>query len=85
MVTTAGSAQFRHILGVLRQSGVEPMLSTGVARVDSGSLRVNSVVHDPAREHSWSGTRKFRSMKINAHEQQNELAQRNERSGPCSR
>ena len=56
MVTTTGfrSSQFRHILGVLRQSGVEPMLSTGVARLDSGSLRVSSVVHEPLVSIAWS-------------------------------
>lgn len=142
IVTTNGfrSAQFRHILTTLRQLGVEPMLSTGVGHIDTASLRLGSVVHEPfvsidwtrsttlsrrskraldicgasvglllglplmiaatllikledrgpvlyrsariGKEHQPFDMLKFRSMRINAHDEKNDLAQRNERSGP---
>jgi exopolysaccharide biosynthesis polyprenyl glycosylphosphotransferase len=142
IVTTTGfrSQAFRNLLEVLSQAGVEPMLSTGVAHLDTARLRLGSVVHEPMVSIDWhqpgraftmtkraidiAGAAialtvaapvlllvglaikladrgpvlyhsarvglegepfamvKFRSMRVNAHDERNDLAQRNERSGP---
>ncbi len=139
--TAFRSNQFREILSQLAATGIEPLLSTGVARLSAPTLKVNALVHEPlirvqaTRErhrfeialtrildiigaslllllalpvvlfaalaikidsrgpvfyrskrigvdHVAFGMFKLRSMTADADERKNELANRNERSGP---
>ncbi len=139
--TAFRSIQFREILSQLSTAGIEPLLSTGVARLSAPALKVNALIHEPlvrvqaTREqhraeiavgrvldvagasvllllaspivlitalaikldsrgpvfyrsarigvgHKDFGMYKLRSMTADADERKNELANRNERSGP---